>query len=173
MKKIAIIGGGVSGMSAAYYLEKARRGGTPIEWQLFEQSPRLGGIVGTERVDGCVVETGADSFLSEKPWAFELCRELGLEHQLIGSNDEQRKTLVLLDGKLLPLPAGLQFVIPTSLPDIARSPVFSDETKRTIADEVKLEPHKSSGDESVATFVARHFGQEVVERLADPMLAGV
>lgn len=173
MKRIAIVGGGISGMSAAYYLEKARRGGAPIAWQLFEQGPRLGGIVGSEPVEGCVVETGADSFLSEKPWAFELCRELGLEDQLIGSNDRQRKTFLVLDGKLVPLPDGLQFIVPTSLPDVMRSPVFSDETKRTITSEVNLQPRKSSGDESVAAFVARHFGQEVVERLADPMLAGV
>jgi oxygen-dependent protoporphyrinogen oxidase len=173
VKKIAIIGGGISGLSAAYYLEKARRSGAPLAWQLFEQSARLGGIVGSEQVSGCVVETGADSFLSEKPWAFELCRELGLEDQLIGSNDSQRKTFVLVRGKLIPLPEGLQFIVPTSIEHLQRSELFSDETRRLIADEVKLPPRKSRGDESVATFVARHFGNEMVERLADPMLAGV
>ena len=173
MKRVAIVGGGVSGMSAAYYLEKARRAGAEIEWQLFEQSPRLGGIVGTEHVSGCVVETGADSFVSEKPWAFELCRELGLEDQLIGSNDASRKTSVLVGGKLVPLPEGLQFIVPTSLPEIERSPLFSEQTKRMVADEVKLAPRNSKDDESVAAFVARHFGQEFVDRLAEPMLAGV
>ncbi|HZR28137.1 MAG TPA: protoporphyrinogen oxidase [Terriglobales bacterium] len=173
MKKIGIVGGGISGLSAAYYLEKARRNGAQLEWQLFEQSARLGGIVGSEYLNGCVVETGADSFLSEKPWAFELCRELGLEDQLIGSNDAVRKTFVLLHGKLVPLPEGLQFIVPTSLEHVMRSELFSEETKRLIAAEVNLPPRKNDGDESIAAFVTRHFGSEVVERLADPMLAGV
>src|SRR5262249_17029742 len=125
MKTIAIIGGGISGLSAAYYLERARRAGAPLSWRLFEQSARLGGIVGSEQVCGCVVETGADSFLSEKRWAFELCRELGLEDQLIGSNDALRKTFVLLRGKLVPLPEGLQFIVPTSTEQFERSDLFS------------------------------------------------
>ena len=181
MKRIGIIGGGISGLSVAYYLEKARGGGAQLAWQLFEQTTRLGGIVGSEHQNisagcaegGCVIETGADSFLSEKPWAFELCRELGLEDQLIGSNDAQRKTFVLLRGKLVPLPEGLQFIVPTSLESVTRSELFSEETRRIIADEAEFQPRKSNGDESVAAFVARHFGNEVVERLADPMLAGV
>ncbi len=173
MKKVAIIGGGISGLSAAYYLEKARRNGARLEWHLFEEKPRLGGIVGSEYLNGCVIETGADSFLSEKPWAFELCRELGLESQLIGSNDALRKTFVLLQGKLVPLPEGLQFIVPTSLDHVMRSELFSEEGKRIIASEVNLQPRKNNGDESVASFVGRHFGEEVVERLAAPMLAGV
>ena len=173
MKKIGIIGGGVSGLSAAYSLEKARRSGAPLEWRLFEQSPRLGGIVGSEYLNGCVIETGADSFLSEKPWAFDLCRELGLEDQLIGSNDAARKTFILLHGKLVPLPEGLQFIVPTSLDHVMRSELFSEETKRLIAAEVSLPPRSNDGDESIAAFVARHFGNEVVDRLAGPMLAGV
>jgi protoporphyrinogen/coproporphyrinogen III oxidase len=173
MRKIAIVGGGISGLSAAFDLEKARRNGAALEWQLFEQSSRLGGIVGSEYLNGCVIETGADSFLSEKPWAVELCRELGLEDQLIGSNDATRKTFVLLHGKLVPLPEGLQFIVPTSLDHIMRSELFSEETKRLIAAEVNLPPRRNDGDESIAAFVARHFGNEVVDRLAGPMLAGV
>ena len=173
MRKIAIVGGGISGLSAAYYLEKARRNGAPLEWRLFEQSPRLGGIVGSEYLNGCVIETGADSFLSEKPWAFELCRELGLEDQLIGSNDAARKTFILLRGKLVPLPEGLQFIVPASLDHVMRSELFSEETRRLIAAEVNLPPRRNDGDESIAAFVARHFGNEVVDRLAGPMLAGV
>src|SRR5260370_33768600 len=173
MKKVAIIGGGISGLSAAYYLEKARRNGARLEWHLFEEKPRLGGIVGSEYLNGCVIETGADSFLSEKPWAFELCCELGLESQLIGSNDALRKTFVLLQGKLVPLPEGLQFIVPTSLDHVMRSELFSEEGKRIIAQEVGLQPRTTNGDESVASFVGRHFSEEVVERPAAPMLAGV
>ncbi len=75
MKRIAIIGGGISGLSAAYTLEKKRQSGTPVEYVLFESSPRLGGVLVTDRVDGCVVEAGPDSFLTEKPWAADLCRQ--------------------------------------------------------------------------------------------------
>ena len=103
---------------------------------------------------------------------FQVQSELA-EDQLIGSNDAQRKTFVLLRGKLVPLPEGLQFIVPTSLESVTRSELFSEETRRIIADEAEFQPRKSNGDESVAAFVARHFGNEVVERLADPMLAGV
>ena len=90
MKRIAIIGGGISGLSAAFALEKHRLAGASLEYVLFESSPRLGGVLVTEHVDGCLVEAGPDSFLTEKPWASELCREVGLGGQLIGSNDADR-----------------------------------------------------------------------------------
>ena len=92
MKRIAIIGGGISGLSAAYALEERRLRGVPVEYVLFEASSRLGGVLVTDRVQGCLVEAGPDSFLTEKPWAIELCKTLDLGDQLIGSNDRQRKT---------------------------------------------------------------------------------
>src|SRR5229473_7155136 len=107
MKRIAIVGGGVSGLSAAFALEQHRRRGIPLEYVLFESSVRFGGVVSTEQVDGCVVEGGPDSFLTEKPWATDLCRELGLGDQLIPSNDAARKTYILIKGKLIPLPDAL------------------------------------------------------------------
>src|SRR5438094_434086 len=115
MKRIAIIGGGISGLSAAVTLEQRRRTGVPLEYVLYESSSRLGGVISTERVDGCVVEAGPDSFLTEKPWAADLCRELGLEDQLIGSNDTERKTYILLKGRLVPIPDGLMFMVATLL----------------------------------------------------------
>src|SRR5271169_2637797 len=92
MKRVAIIGGGISGLSAAYTLEEKRRSGESVEYVLYESSPRLGGVLVTDRVDGCLVEAGPDSFLTEKPWAADLCRKIGLGDQLIGSNDADRKT---------------------------------------------------------------------------------
>src|SRR2546425_6541686 len=115
MKRIAIIGGGISGLSAAFALEQHRRAGVPLEYVLFESSPRFGGVLVTEVVDGCLVEAGPDSFLSEKPWAANLCRRIGIEGQLIGSNDDNRKTYILIKGKLAPLPDGLMFMVPTQL----------------------------------------------------------
>ena len=93
MKRIAIIGGGISGLSAAYQLEKARAAGAPIEYTLFESSHRLGGSISSERVEGCLVEAGPDSFLTEKPWAAMLCKELGIADQIIGSNDARAQDL--------------------------------------------------------------------------------
>ena len=173
MKRIAIIGGGISGLSAAFFLEQQRRAGAPLEYVLFEASPRLGGVIRTERVDGCVVEGGPDSFLTEKPWAAELCRQLGIEDQLIGSNDAQRKTYILVNGKLIPIPDGLAFMVPTKILPVAFSPLFSAGTKLQMAREW-FHPRRSvKEDESVGSFVERHYGRQMVDRLADPLLSGV
>src|SRR5579864_6823705 len=83
MKRVAVIGGGISGLAAAYALEKERRQGTQIEYVVFESSPRFGGVIQTECVDNCLIEAGPDSFLTEKSWAIDLCRELGLSDELI------------------------------------------------------------------------------------------
>src|SRR5919201_4587682 len=114
LKQVAIIGGGVTGLSAAFYLEKARRSGAPLEYTLFEKSERLGGALLTEHIDGCVVEAGADSFLTEKPWASELCHELGLGHQVVPSNDVQRKIFIVQQRKLIPVPSGMIFFVLTA-----------------------------------------------------------
>src|SRR3989440_8153228 len=173
MKRIAIIGGGLSGLSAAVTLEQRRRTGVPLEYVLYESSSRLGGVISTERVDGCVVEAGPDSFLTEKPWAADLCRELGLEGQLISSNDAERKTYILLKCRLVPIPDGLMFMVPTRILPVVFSSLFSPLTKFRMAREWFHSPGRSSKDESVARFVERHYGSELVERLVDPLLSGV
>lgn len=171
MKRIAIIGGGISGLSAAYYLERQKRAGAQLEYVLFERAPRLGGVLVTERVDDCLVEAGPDSFLTEKPWASTLARELGLE--IIGSNDADRKTFILVKDRLIELPDGLMFMVPTKIMPALLSPLFSLTTKLRMAQEFFHPPHKINGDESVATMVERHFGSEMVDRLADPLLSGI
>ncbi len=173
MKRIAIIGGGISGLSAAYHLAKARKDGAPIEYTLFESSNRLGGSLCSERVEGCLVEAGPDSFLTEKPWAAMLCKELGLGDQIIGSNDAQRKTYIVVHGKLIAMPDGLMFMVPTKVVPTALSPLFSWGTKLRMAQELLHPPRSMAGDETVGELVERHFGSEVVERLADPLLSGV
>jgi oxygen-dependent protoporphyrinogen oxidase len=173
VKRIAIIGGGISGLAAAFYLERARRSGADLQYTLLEGAERLGGVMGTERVDGCLVEAGPDSFLTEKPWAAVLCRDLGIEDQLVGSNDAQRKTFILLKGRLVPIPEGLQFLVPTRILPTLTTPLFSATTKLRMAMEYFAKPRQIEGDESAAQFVERHFGPEMVERLADPLLAGV
>jgi len=173
MKRIAIVGGGISGLAAAFALEERRRDGESLEYAVYESGPRFGGVLATEQVDGCLVEAGPDSFLTEKPWAADLCRRLGIEDQLIGSNDRHRKTYILVKGKLTPLPDGLMFMVPTRLAPALLSTLFSPATKLRMIREWRFAPRGSRSDESVAALVERHYGAEMVERLADPLLSGV
>jgi len=172
-KRIAIIGGGISGLAAAFALEEKRRAGVPFEYVVYEAHPRLGGVLVTEQVEGCLIEAGPDSFLTEKPWAIDLCNKVGLGDQLIGSNDADRKTYILVHGKLIEMPDGLMFMVPTKLAPTVLSPLFSAQTKLRMAREWFHPPHKANGDETVAAFVERHYGPEMVDRLADPLLSGV
>jgi oxygen-dependent protoporphyrinogen oxidase len=172
--RIAIIGGGIGGLAAAYELELARAGGSEVEFVLFEARERLGGVLSTEIVDGTVLERGPDSFISEKPAAAALCRELGLGSELTPSNDEARKTFIVVKNRLVPLPDGLMFLIPTKLIPTALTRLFSLPTKIRMGMELLLPPRPSGvEDETVASLVERHFGKEAVERLADPLLSGI
>lgn len=172
-KRIAIIGGGTAGLSAAYCLQKSKSAGSPVEFVLYEAGQQFGGVIRTEHVDGCVVEAGPDSFLTEKPWASDLCRELGLGDQLINSNDSERKTYMLVKGRLVPIPDGLMFMVPTRLVPAFLSPMFSTATKLRIVREWMSPPKPKTDEMTVAEFVARHYGREMVDRVADPLLAGV
>jgi len=172
-KRIAIVGGGISGLSAAFALEEKRRAGAPVEYVVYEAHPRLGGVLVTERVEGCLIEAGPDSFLTEKPWAADLCRQLGIGDQLIGSNDQQRKTYILAKGKLVAMPDGLMFMVPTKILPTIFSPLFSMRTKILMAREWFHPPLQAKADETVAELVKRHYGPEMVDLLADPLLSGV
>jgi oxygen-dependent protoporphyrinogen oxidase len=175
VKRIAIIGGGTSGLSAAITLERARAAGAELEYAVFEEAPRLGGVLLTERIDDCLVEAGPDSFLTEKSWGSDFVRALGLGDQLIGSNDPDRITYILVRGRLVPIPDGLMFMVPTKILPILATPLFSWGAKLRFAREYFQAPRSPDGewDETVAEMVERHFGREMVERLADPLLAGV
>ena len=171
--RIAIIGGGITGLAGAYELEKARASGASVEYTLYEARPRLGGSLASEIVDSAVLELGPDSFLSEKPAAAELCCELGLGGELLPSNDAARNTYIVVRNRLVALPDGLMFLVPTKLAPTALTPLFSLRTKLRMALELLLPPRPNNGDESVAALVRRHFGQETVDRLADPLLSGI
>jgi oxygen-dependent protoporphyrinogen oxidase len=172
--RIAIIGGGIAGLSAAFELEKARAAGAQVGYTVFEARERLGGSLSSEIVNGAVIERGPDSFLTEKPAAAELCRELGLDADLLPSNDAARKTYILVRNRLVALPDGLMFLVPTKLIPTALTRLFSLSTKMRMALEL-LHPPRPSGlpDEAVASLVERHFGAEAVDRLADPLLSGI
>jgi len=171
--RVAIVGGGIAGLAAAYELEKARGVGADVTYTLFESRDRLGGSLASETVNGVVLERGPDSFLSEKPAGAELCRELGLADQLTPSNDANRKTYIVVKNRLVPLPDGLMFLIPTKLVPTALTSLFSPMTKIKMALEFLHPPRPSRQDESVAALVERHFGREAVDRLADPLLSGI
>lgn len=173
MTRIAIIGGGISGLAAAFEAEQRRGAGADLDYVLYEASSRLGGVLRTEHIAGCVVEAGPDSFVTEKPWAAELAREVGMGDQLIGSNDADRKTYILSRGRLIEMPDGLMFMVPTKIMPTGLSPLFSWNTKLRMARELFHPPRAVDRDESVADFVERHYGREMVDRLAGPLLSGI
>src|ERR1700683_4814478 len=172
MPPTAIIGGGISGLSAAFTLEEQGPAGR-VEYVLYESPLELGGVLRTAHIDGCIVEAGPDFFITDKPWARDLSRTLGLGDQLIGSNDADRKPYILVRGRLIPMPDGLIFMVPTKVLPTGFSPLFSWTTKLRMAQELFHPPGAANGDESVASLVERHYGAEMVDRLADPLLAGV
>jgi protoporphyrinogen/coproporphyrinogen III oxidase len=171
--RVAIVGGGIAGLAAAYELEKARGAGAPVGYTLYESRPRLGGTLASEIVDGAVLERGPDSFISEKTAAAELCHELGLGGELVPSNDAARKTWIVVKNRLVPLPDGLMFLVPTRLIPTATTRLFSLRTKLRMAIELLHAPRPAEGDESVAALIERHYGGEAVDRLADPLLSGI
>ena len=166
--KALIIGGGISGLSAAYYLSKAG-----IRPALLERKPRIGGVIQTSVVQGCVLEEGPDGFLGTKPWAMNLIRELGLEGQVIGSNDHSRITYIVKKGKLVRMPAGLMMMIPTKFMPIVGTPLLGWGTKIRMGLELLRRPKGPQPDRSVYDFLLDHYGQESIDYLADPLLAGV
>ena len=177
MKKVAIVGGGVAGLAAAYELARLARGGAAVQGVLFEASTRLGGIVETVREGGFVIECGPDAWVTEKPWARELAEELGLGDEVMASNDAGRKTYVLIDRKLQAMPDGMRMMVPADLDAVNASELFSAEAKQAYRDEAgraeELRTNAPEEDESVAEFVRRHFGEEVVEKIGTPLLSGV
>jgi oxygen-dependent protoporphyrinogen oxidase len=168
MKPVAIVGGGITGLTAAYTLHK-----NEIPFVLYEASARLGGPLLTERAHGVTIEGGADSWITAKPWAAELARELGIGEQLIQSNDAERATYIVRGGRLIPMPKGLRLFVPTDVDAAEQSGLFTVQTLRRIREELNFAPRASEADESVAAFAERHFGREMVETLVDPLLAGV
>jgi oxygen-dependent protoporphyrinogen oxidase len=166
--RVAIAGAGITGLAAAYYLRQA--GADVI---LVEKESRLGGVIRTSRVHGCIIECGPDSFLAAKPAALELIRELGLESDVIGSNDHGRVTYILKRGRLLPLPEGLMMVAPSRVRPMLSTRLLGWRTKIGMAAEYFRRPPGASADRSVSQFLGGHYGQEMVDYLGEPLLAGV
>jgi oxygen-dependent protoporphyrinogen oxidase len=177
IRRIVVVGGGIAGLAAAYRLGQVRRQGAPVDEHLVEAGDRLGGVIRTELVGGCVIEAGPDSFLGEKPEAAALARELGLGGSLMGSNDAGRRTYILHKGRLEQLPEGLMLLAPARLGPVLTTPLLPVTGKIAILQEWLSGRAPGGpppeGDESIASFIRRHFGPGMLENIAEPLLAGV
>ncbi len=169
-RRIAIIGGGISGLAAAFRLLELRPG-----WrvEVLEAGPRAGGVVQTVHEDGYQVEQSADNFITTVPAGVELCRRIGMGGELIGTNPEHRRTFVVRRGRLCQLPDGFSMMAPTRLWPLAVTPILSPLGKLRAAMEYFIRPRTAGGDESMAAFVRRRLGRQVFERLVEPLVSAV
>ena len=173
MKKIIIIGGGIAGLAAAYSIQREISEGADLECILLEGSGRFGGKIFTEKSDGFIIERGPDSFISQKPATIQLCKQLGLEDRLIGTNPGTPNTFVYTNGKLVTMPDGLSLMIPTKFLPFALTSLFSLSGKIRMALDLFIPRKVGDSDESLASFVRRRMGEEALNKMAEPMLAGI
>ncbi|NLX08723.1 MAG: protoporphyrinogen oxidase [Chloroflexi bacterium] len=174
MKHLVIVGGGITGLAAAYYAQKsAAAQGLDLAITLVERGARLGGKIMTDTPDGFVIEGGPDSFITQKPWALQLCRELGLDDQLVGTNDARRGVYVWRKGKLRKMPDGVMLIIPTRFLPFATSNLISWPGKLRMGMDLFIRPRQDDSDESLADFIRRRLGREALDVLAEPMMAGI
>jgi len=178
-RRIAIIGGGITGLAAAHRLTTLA---PEVEVALFEAADRVGGIVQTVRHDGYLIEQSADSFVTNVPWGLELCRELGIEGELIPTVAARRKAMVVADGKLVPVPAGFQLLTPSPAAALMKSPLLSERGKMRVLTERFIAPRKpiagaslgsAEDDESLESFAVRRLGRECYERIVQPLVGGI
>jgi oxygen-dependent protoporphyrinogen oxidase len=174
VKKIAIIGGGIAGLSAAYVLEKeAADNGISIEIDLIEKQSRIGGNILTERIDDFIVEGGPDCVFSEKPASLKLCETLGLEEELLKTREEKKGTYVYWNNKLHDLPEGVILMIPTMIMPILLSSLISFPGKMRMALEPFIPKRSNLAEESLSHFVTRRLGKELLDKIAEPLVAGI
>ena len=175
MKRVVIIGGGIAGLSTAYSLiEHSRlKGVKDPHITIIEKSANLGGNIKTEKIDGFLVEGGPDCFLSEKPWAMELIKRLGIETSLLPTRKPRGKTFVYHKGKLRLLPEGVILMVPTRMFPLATSSLITIPGKIRMALEFFIPKRKEKTDESLGDFVRRRLGKEALDKIAEPLVAGV
>ncbi|HWH80108.1 MAG TPA: protoporphyrinogen oxidase, partial [Candidatus Binatus sp.] len=172
--RIAVIGGGIAGLAAAHRIvEISKDKSLNTEVQLFEASARLGGSIATERVGDFLVEAGPDSFITEKPWALRLCERIGLTARLVSTQAAHQQIYIVHNGKLVPLPEGFFLLAPTRLWPFVVTPLFSWAGKLRMASELFLPRGDSQEDESLGSFVRRRFGNQALERVAQPLVGGI
>jgi oxygen-dependent protoporphyrinogen oxidase len=172
--KLVVVGGGIAGLATAYYAQKAADDtGLPLDLTLIERDPVLGGKIRTDIPDGFVIEGGPDSFITQKPWGIQLCRELGLEDRLVGTNDAQLAVYVLRGGKLRKMPDGMLLIVPTKFRPFVTSDLISWPGKIRMGMDLFIPPRTDESDESLGDFIRRRLGREALDVLAEPMMAGI
>jgi len=172
-RRVVVVGGGIAGLAAAHRLVEHAQAGAPLDVVLLEATEQLGGSVGSVRTGGFVLERGADSMITDKPWGVALCERLGISDRLIGTREGERRTAVVHNGRLHPLPEGFLLMAPTAIWPVATSRLFSFGGKLRMALDLVLPRRRESGDESLAAFVRRRLGSEALERVADPLVGGI
>ena len=173
-KSVIVIGGGISGLAAAHALRRrATEAGLSVDCTVLEAAPVWGGKIVTHRVGDLIMEAGPDSFLSQKPWALQLCDELGLGEQLINTNPMEKKAFVFSRGRLHELPEGLVTFVPHQLGPFLRSGLLSWGGLARMGLDLVIPKRRAEGDESVASFFRRRFGSEAFERMMEPLMAGI
>lgn len=170
-RRFAVVGGGIAGLAAAYQLSLST--GQSSEVVLFEASDRLGGKIETARIGDYVLELGPDAFLTTKPWATELCSELGITDQLIGTNPEQRDVYIVHKDRLEKLPEGLIMMVPTSLSALVRTPLLSPWGKLRAGLEPLVRLSDTHAPQSIEQFIIRRFGRELYDHIVEPMMSGI
>lgn len=172
--RLAVIGGGITGLSAAHRLiELAEGAGARVRLSLFEKSHRPGGVFGSGVVGDYLIERGADSFITNKPAAINLCRRLGLEEELISTDPRFRRSLILFRGRPVPTPVGFNLLAPAQIRPMLTTPLLSWKGKIRLLQERFIPRRRSDEDESLADFVRRRFGSEMLERIVQPMVGGI
>ena len=172
--KVAIVGGGIAGLTAAFVLqEQARLAGCSLHCTLIESSTEWGGKIVTHRVTDSILEAGPDSFLSQKPWGIELCTKLGIVDRLINTDPAHKKTFVYSRGRMRELPEGLVVIVPQRLGPFLRSGLLSWSGLARMGMDLWLPAKRDAGDESMASFFTRRLGREAFERLVEPLMAGI
>lgn len=174
MHRVVVIGAGITGLAAAHRMrELSAEREFPLEVIVLDRAAHTGGPLATVHRDGFTIETGADSFLTEKPQAGELARRLGLGDELIPTREEFRRTQVVHNGRLVDIPDGFSLMAPSRLGPVMRSKLFSPAAKLRIALEPLVPKRKDRRDESLAAFVTRRLGSEVLDRVAQPLAGGI
>ncbi len=174
MTHVTIIGGGIAGLATAFYLQqKSKETGVPVEYTLIDSEPRFGGKIATETEGDFIIEGGPDSFITQKPWGTQLCRELGLGNRLIPTNDDRRNIFVLRNGKLVPFPGGYRLTVPTEFIPFALSRLISPLGKLRMGLDLVIPPRKDESDESLGDFIRRRLGAEALDKIGGPIMAGI
>jgi oxygen-dependent protoporphyrinogen oxidase len=172
--RIVVIGGGISGLSSAFYLQReAERLGKEIHLTIVDGAPVLGGKINTLQRDGFVIEKGPDSFLARKLAIIDLATELGLTDELTTTNPGAKKTYILHQKKLHPMPAGLVLGVPTEMKPFLKTGLVSWGGKLRALMDFALPARKVKGDESLGGFLERRVGTQIMTQIAEPLLAGI